>query len=116
MVSAPPPGARGRRGSSGAARFARVRQWQSRLLDVLAQRDLPTALAVAVGGTPGDIIAGTEQWRHGPFGALLGDHLDEFARFACRLGAGTARADVVLERRKTLDAPAELIAASATCP
>jgi hypothetical protein len=81
-----------------------------------ARRVAPTALAAAVGGTPGDIVAGTEQWRHGPFGTLLAGHLDEVARFACRLGAGTAHADVVLERRRTLDAPVEMVAASARCP
>jgi hypothetical protein len=107
-------------GSLAFSMFSRSETYRLRVTTTnaagTARRVAPTALAVAVGGTPGDIIAGTEQWRHGPFGALLGDHLDEFARFACRLGAGTARADVVLERRKTLDAPVELIAASATCP
>jgi len=81
-----------------------------------ARRVAPTALAAAVGGTPGDILAGTEQWRHGPFAVLLADHLGEVARFACQLGPGTARADVTLERRQTLDAPVEAVAASARCP
>jgi hypothetical protein len=81
-----------------------------------ARRVAPTAVAAAIGGTPGDILAGTEQWRHGPFGSLLADHLDEVARFACRLGAESARAEVVLERRRTLDAPGELVTASARCP
>jgi hypothetical protein len=81
-----------------------------------ARRVAPTAVAAAIGGTPGDILAGTEQWRHGPFGSLLADHLGEVARFACRLGAESARAEVVLERRQTLDAPVELVTASARCP
>jgi hypothetical protein len=81
-----------------------------------ARRVAPTALAAAVGGTPGDILAGTEQWRHGPFGGLLAEHLGEVARFACRLGAGTTRADVTLERRQTLDASVEAMTASARCP
>jgi len=81
-----------------------------------ARRVAPTAVAAAIGGTPGDILAGTEQWRHGPFGSLLADHLGEVARIACRLGAESARADVVIERRRTLDAPVELVTASARCP
>ena len=81
-----------------------------------ARRVAPTALAAAVGGTPGDILAGTEHWRHGPFAGLLAEHLGEVARFACRLGAGTTRADVTLERRQTLDASVEAMTASARCP
>jgi len=81
-----------------------------------ARRVAPTALAAAIGGTPGDILAGTEQWRHGPFGSLLADHLGEVARYACRLGAESERAEIVLERRQTLDAPVELVTASARCP
>jgi len=81
-----------------------------------ARRVAPTVLAAAVGGTPGDILAGTEQWRHGPFGGLLASHLGDIARFACGLGPRTARAEVTLERRQTLDAQVETVAASARCP
>jgi len=107
-------------GSLAFTMFSRSETYRLRVTTVdsagTARRVPATALAAAVGGTPGDIVAGTEQWRHGPFGGLLADHLGEIARFACRVGAATARTDVVLERRKTLDAPVERVAASAQCP
>ncbi len=107
-------------GSFAFTMFSRSETYRLRVTTIDAagtsRRVAPTALAAAVGGTPGDILAGTEQWRHGPFGTLLADHLDGIARFACRLDAGAAHTDVVLERRKTLDAPVELVAARARCP
>lgn len=107
-------------GSLAFTMFSRSETYRLRVVATDAagtvRRVSPTALAAAVGGTPGDILAGTEQWRHGPFAGLLADHLGEVARFACRIGAGIERTGITLERRQTLDAPVETVAATARCP
>jgi hypothetical protein len=75
----------------------------------------PTEIAAAVGGNTGDILAGTEQWRHGPFGPLLRRHLGEVARFACGVRGANLRASVVLEQRPTLDSTIQTTEAGALC-
>jgi hypothetical protein len=78
-------------------------------------RVAPTEIAAVVGGNTGDILAGTEQWRHGPFGPLLRRHLGEVARFACAVHGHDVRASVVLERRPTLDSPVQTTEAGVLC-
>jgi hypothetical protein len=78
-------------------------------------RVAPTEIAAAVRGNTGDILAGTERWRHGPFGPLLCRHLGEVARFACAVRGDTVRASVVLERRPTLDSAVQTTEAGVLC-
>jgi hypothetical protein len=79
-----------------------------------AQRIPPTALAAQLGGSVGNLLAGSESWRYAPFGALLRRRIDEVATLACTLpGAATAR--VELDERETLDAPPRTSRALTRC-
>ena len=84
--------------------------------DGRSQRVSPTGVAARVGGTAGDLLAGTEQWRHAPSGPLLRRRLGEVAALACRGRPGARRAEAVLETRRNLDAPVETWRAEAPCP
>jgi hypothetical protein len=76
----------------------------------------PTAVAAAVRGSVGDMLAGTERFRHGPFGSLLRRRLGEVARFACAARPGAVRARAMLDERRTLDAPVTGARADEACP
>lgn len=76
----------------------------------------PTAVAAAVRGSIGDILAGTERFRHGPFGSLLRRRLHEVARLGCKARPGAARVLVTLDERPTLDAPIATFQADEPCP
>ncbi len=99
--------------------FSRSETYRLRIITVGVTgqtiRLAPTEIAAAVGGNTGDILAGTEQWRHGPFGSLLHRHLREIARFACAVRGGSVRASVALDRRPTLDASIQTTEAGVLC-
>jgi hypothetical protein len=99
--------------------FSRSETYRLRITTMSVARQprrlAPTEIAVAVGGNTGDILAGTEQWRHGPFGPLLRRHLGEVARFACAVHGDDVRASVVLEQRPTLDSPIQATEAGVLC-
>ncbi len=64
----------------------------------------PTAVAQQMRGALRTMLAGAESWRHGPFGSALAGQLYGIAGVACRV-SGAREVRVVLERRRTLDAP-----------
>ena len=76
----------------------------------------PTAVAAWAGGSVGDLLAGSEDWRFVPSGPLLVRRIDQIATLSCAARPGSARARVIIEERRTLDAPVRISQATVTCP
>jgi len=83
--------------------------------DAGERRVPPTAVAATARGSIGDVLAGTEDWRFGPFGSIVRRRLDQVAALACGAAPGSRRAAVTLEERRTLDAPIRTTTAVAAC-
>ena len=75
----------------------------------------PTAISASIGGSTGDLLAGTEQWRHAPYGALLRRHLSEVAGLACGLRPDAVKATATLERIATPGSAIEVTETSRRC-
>lgn len=76
----------------------------------------PTAVAARTGGSIGDLLAGSEDWRFAPSGPLLRRRIEQIATLTCLARPGSARARVVIEERRTLDAPVRVSEATVACP
>lgn len=76
----------------------------------------PTAVAARTGGGVGDLLAGSEAWRFAPFGPLLRRRLGQLATLTCAARPGSQGARVILEERRTLDAPVRVSEATVICP
>ena len=102
------------RGTGGLAftMFSRSGSYRLRVVTTDAggneQRVPPTAVAARAGGSIGDLLAGSEEWRFAPFGPLLHRRIDQIATLSCTARPGSARARVIIEERDTLDAPASV--------
>lgn len=75
----------------------------------------PTAVAAWAGGSVGDLLAGSEDWRFAPFGPLLRRRIDQVAELSCAARADSMRARVILEERRTLDTPIRVSQAIVNC-
>jgi len=99
--------------------FSRSGSYRLRVMTTDAAGDQrpvpPTAVAARIGGTVGNLIAGSEGWRYAPFGPLLRRRIDQLATFSCAARPGSQRARVVLEERRTLDAPVQISEAAVSC-
>ncbi len=76
----------------------------------------PTELGVFIGGSAAEVLAGTEQFRHGPFDAFLRGRLDDIARRACRLRPEARWVEVTFDERSHLDAPPVTTHRRVPCP
>jgi hypothetical protein len=108
---------------TGALAFTMFSQSGSYRLRIVAtdsdgkeQRVPPTAVAAMVGGSVGDLLAGSDRWRFAPFGPLLRARINQIAMLSCAGRSGSKRSRVVLEERRTLDAPIRVSEGTVTCP
>jgi len=100
--------------------FSRSGSYRLRIVTTDAAGDehriSPTAVAARTGGSVGDLLAGSEDWRFAPFGPLLRRRLGQLAMLSCAARPGSKRARVVLQERRTLDAPVQVSDAAVPCP
>ena len=75
----------------------------------------PTAIAAHVRGSIGDVLAGSEDWRFAPFGALIRRRLDQVAALACETIPQSRQAHVTLDERRTLEASVRTTTAASAC-
>jgi hypothetical protein len=75
----------------------------------------PSELTRVTGGDVQIYLAGAEHFRHAPVGGAFRRELPVLARLACQLVPQSARADVRLDFRSTLDSPVEVTTAGASC-
>ncbi len=75
----------------------------------------PSELTRVTGGDVQVLVAGAEHFRHAPVGGAFRRELPLLAHLACRLVPHSARADVRLDFRSTLDSAIEVTTAQASC-
>jgi hypothetical protein len=74
----------------------------------------PTVLGAAAGGSTAAFFGGLDHFRRGPVSIMPRAHLDDIARFACRV-TGAAEITLTWKERVTPDAPIVHTTARAIC-